>query len=55
MGQFKKIRLMEEAYANGSNLENFMYYVKVVDKKAEIVKESVRHQILSEFTAFICV
>jgi hypothetical protein len=32
-----------------------MFYVKVVDKKAEIVKESVRHQILSEFTAFICV
>lgn len=32
-----------------------MFYVKVVDKKQEIVKESVRLQILSEFTAFLCV
>jgi hypothetical protein len=32
-----------------------MYYVKKVDKKAEIIKQSVEHQILSEFTAFICV
>jgi hypothetical protein len=32
-----------------------MYYVKVVDKKAEIIKESVKAQILSEFTAFVCV
>ena len=32
-----------------------MYYVKVVDKKAEAIKESVKHQVLSEFTAFVCV
>ena len=32
-----------------------MYYVKKVDKKAEIIKESVKHQILSQFTAFLCV
>jgi hypothetical protein len=25
------------------------------DKKSMIIKESVKHQILSEFTAFICV
>jgi hypothetical protein len=32
-----------------------MFYVKKVDKKAEIIEQSVLHQILSEFTAFICV
>jgi len=32
-----------------------MFYVKEVDKKAEIIEQSVRHQILSEFTAFVCV
>ena len=32
-----------------------MYYVKKVDKKAEIINESIKHQILSEFTAFLCV
>lgn len=34
MGQFKKIRLMEEAFVNNSNLEECMFYVKVIDKKA---------------------
>jgi hypothetical protein len=29
--------------------------VKVVDKKQEAIKHSVKHQILSEYTAFICV
>ena len=29
--------------------------MKVVDKKAEIVNLSVKHQVLSEFTAFLCV
>ena len=32
-----------------------MYYVKITDKKAEAIKHSVKHQILSEYTAFICV
>ncbi len=32
-----------------------MYYVKVTDKKQEAIKQSVKHQILSEYTAFICV
>jgi len=31
-----------------------MFYVKTVDKKSEIIKESVKHQILSELTAFVC-
>jgi hypothetical protein len=47
MGHFKRIRLLEEAQTSARPIEDLMYYVKVVDKKAEIVKESVKHQILS--------
>ena len=32
-----------------------MHYVKVKDFKEEAVKYSVKHQVLSEFTAFLCV
>ena len=32
-----------------------MYYVKVKDYKNEAINHSVKHQILSEYTAFICV
>lgn len=32
-----------------------MSYAKVGDQKAAVVTESVKHQILSEHTAFICV
>ena len=55
MGHFKKIRLLEDSHRQGTSIEDMMYYVKKVDKKAEIISESVRHQILSEFTAFLCV
>jgi hypothetical protein len=47
MAHFKKIKIMEESFKNNSNLDDQIYYVKVVDKKDEIIKESVRHQILS--------
>ena len=55
MSRFKRIRLLEDSFKNGSNIEELMYYVKIVDKKKEIIKQSVDSQILSEFTAFICV
>lgn len=55
MAHFKRIILLEEAHNDGKQVEDLMYYVKVVDKKAEAIKMSVKHQILSEFTAFICV
>lgn len=32
-----------------------MYYVKVANKKAEIIDLSIKSQILSEYTAFLCV
>lgn len=55
MGHFKRIRLLEDSRRSDSNLEDMMYYVKEVNKKEEIISESVKHQILSEFTAFLCV
>ena len=55
MGHFKRIRLLEDSHKGNGSLEDLMYYVKKVDKKAEIIGESVKHQILSEFTAFLCV
>ena len=55
MAHFKRIRLLEDSHKNNGNIEDLMYFVKKVDKKAEIISESVKHQILSEFTAFICV
>lgn len=38
-------------------VEEYMHYVKehVVDKKKETINHSVKYQILSEYTAFICV
>lgn len=55
MGHFKSIRILEDTLANGGDIDDYVYYVKKVDKKAEILKQSVEHQILSQFTAFVCV
>ena len=55
MGHFKSIRILEDTLANGGDIDDYVYYVKKVDKKAEILKKSVEHQILSQFTAFVCV
>lgn len=38
MGHFKRIRLLEDSNRTNSAVEDMMYYVKVVDKKAEIIK-----------------
>ncbi len=40
---------------NNEKLEEYLYYVKVIDKKKLIIEESIKNQILSTFTAFICV
>ena len=55
MGHFRRIRLLEEALSNNTEVAELMFAAKVVDLKAEIIRESVRHQILSQFTAFLCV
>ena len=31
------------------------FFVKKVDSRQKAIEESVRHQVLSEFTAFVCV
>ena len=31
-----------------------MYCAKVVDKKQEIIEQSVKAQVLSKYTAFVC-
>lgn len=38
MGHFKRVRLLEDAYRTKANVEDLMYYVKVIDKKAEVIK-----------------
>ena len=55
MGHFKRIRAIEDSYKMKGDIEETMFYVKKIDKKAEIIQQSVTHQILSDFTAFICV
>jgi hypothetical protein len=56
MAHSKVIKTLENASKNNKvQVEDEMFYVKVVDKKAQAIKESVKHQILCEYTAFICV
>ena len=55
MGHFKRIRTIKESFKMNGNIEETMLCVKKIDKKAEIIKQSVTHQILSDFTAFICI
>ena len=55
MAHSRIIRNLETAAKDNKPVEEFMYYVKVVDKKKEAIGQSVKHQILSEYTAFICV
>jgi hypothetical protein len=43
------------AEKEGAGVEDMMQYVKVKDFKKEAIEYSVRHQVLSEYTAFLCV
>ena len=55
MAHLKVIRSLEEAAKEGIKIEDQMMYVKVKDYKKEAITQSVRHQVLSEYTAFLCV
>lgn len=55
MAHSKVIKNLESAVKDNKPVEDYMYYVKVTDKKQEAIQQSVKHQILSEYTAFICV
>ena len=55
MAHCKVIKNLENAVKDNKPVEDYMYYVKVTDKKQEAIQQSVKNQILSEYTAFICV
>ena len=37
MGHFKKVRLLEDSYHSNENLEDMMYFVKSMDRKALVI------------------
>lgn len=55
MAHLKVVKALEEAAQGGISVEDRMMYVKVKDYKQEAIKESVKHQVISEYTAFLCV
>lgn len=55
MAHLKVLRSLENSAKEGVSVEDQMYFVKVRDFKEEAIKYSVKHQILSEYTAFLCV
>ena len=55
MAHLKVVKALEEAAEGGISIEDRMMYVKVKDYKQEAIKESVKHQVLSEYTAFLCI
>ena len=55
MAHYKSILALEESEERGGDTEDYLYYVKKVNKKQEVIDSSIKHQILSKFTAFICV
>jgi hypothetical protein len=55
MAAFKTISALEDSELNNANTEDYLYYVKKINKKEAIIDKSVKHQILSKHTAFICV
>ena len=55
MSHLKVLKELENSARDGVALEELAHYVKVKDYKEEAIKYSVQHQVLSEYTAFICV
>lgn len=55
MAHFKVLRALEKCVNKDSKIEDHIFYVKVKDFKKEAIDYSVKHQVLSEFTAFLCV
>lgn len=55
MSHYKVVQALEEASKGGAKVEDRMFYVKVSDPKEEAVRASIKYQVLSEYTAFLCV
>ena len=49
----KTIRTLEDSIKTDGNLEDLIYFVKKVDKKAKVINLSIKYQILSEYTSFV--
>lgn len=55
MSHLKVLRSLENSADDGISIEDQMLFVKVKDFKQEAIKYSVKHQVLSKFTSFLCV
>ncbi len=55
MAHYKIIKNLEKAAKKEINIEDHMYYVKKKDYKQDAIDESVKQQVLSEYTAFVCI
>lgn len=55
MGHLKVVKALEEASEDGINLDDRMMHGQIRDYKQAAIKESVKHQVLSSYTAFLCV
>ena len=55
MAHLKVVGALEEAARGVNILEDRVLYAKVKDYKKEAIEQSVKHQVLSRYTAFICI
>jgi hypothetical protein len=55
MAHHKKIDLLCDAIKNKAYVDSDILMSEVADLKSYVVAESVKHQVLCELTAFICV
>ena len=55
MSHLRVLRSLEECYQEGAECEDKMFYVKVKDYKKEAIDYSVKHQVLSQYTSFLCI
>lgn len=55
MGHYKVLKALESSARDGKKVEDNMYYVKVTDYEKEAINYSIKHQILSEYTAYSCI
>lgn len=56
LANFRRIRALEEAEADPmGEAEDYLYFAKATNKKQQIIDLSLRHQVVSKYTAFLCV
>lgn len=55
MAHLKVLKSLENSAKLGVTVEDQMYFGKVKDYKEEAINYSIKNQVLSEYTAFLCV